>query len=71
MVLHPLIVDSVGRWTRTYDPLDRTRSSQNPYGLTLTFTWAAASQRKALIDPAAGRLTYAYDPAGRRGGMVS
>ena len=57
------MADSTGRYTRTFDALDRTHSSTNPALLTLTFVWDPVGERSALIDPAAGRTTYAYDAA--------
>jgi RHS repeat-associated protein len=54
-----------GTYTMAYDQLDRLTSSQEPFGLVLTYSYDAASDRTRTQDSFGGTTTYLYDAAGR------
>jgi RHS repeat-associated protein len=59
-----LIQDGIGRWTMTYDSLNRVQVATDPMGNRNTYTFDAAGQRTAMAT-AAGRFTYTHDAASR------
>ena len=46
----------------TYDPLDRVKTKQEPFGLSLTYTFDAADNPIVVSDTAGGVVDSGYDP---------
>ncbi len=63
--------DSTGRYTRSYDPLNRTVVSIQPSGGRLSFSWDAVGQRRLMVDLAGGRTTYLHDANGNLTRLVN
>jgi YD repeat-containing protein len=59
-----LIQDGIGRWTMTYDSLNRVQVATDPMGNRNTYTLDAAGQRTVMAT-AAGRFAYTHDAASR------
>jgi YD repeat-containing protein len=67
-----LMQDATGRYTATFDPLNRTNLTVNPAGKRITYVFDPIGQREGMFDPDGGRFTYvfggvtsiAYDNAG-------
>jgi len=50
-----------GAYTMTYDALDRVITTEDPFGLVLTYTYDADSNRTLVQDSLGGVTTYVYD----------
>jgi RHS repeat-associated protein len=57
--------DQNGAYTMAYDALNRMTSEQEPFGLALTFSYDAASNRVLVQDSLNGVATSVYDALGR------
>ena len=57
--------DNSGAYTMTYDALDRMSTEQEPFGLSLTFGYDAASDRVTVTDSFQGVTTSTFDALGR------
>jgi RHS repeat-associated protein len=57
--------DAGGTYNMGYDKLDRLTSTQEPFGLLLTYSYDAASNRTLTQDSFGGVTSYVYDAAGR------
>src|SRR6185295_11726465 len=57
--------DFTGRYTTTFDALDRTRTVTNPAAKCITYGWDAVSQRRFMVEPDGGRFSYSFDDAGQ------
>jgi RHS repeat-associated protein len=57
--------DSTGRYTYSFDALNRKTMVALPSTQRLTYAFDAIAQRKFLIAPTGGRFTYTFDAAGR------
>ena len=55
-----LMHDSTVRYTSTFDKLNRTEMYSNPDRRGMTYSFDAASQRQATVDPGGGRFTSSY-----------
>ncbi|WP_437202984.1 RHS repeat domain-containing protein [Planctomicrobium sp. SH664] len=56
-----VMANATGRYTTTYDELNRKRSVTQPSGAILTYSYQAAGQRRQLQAAGAGVFTYSYD----------
>jgi RHS repeat-associated protein len=57
--------NNAGTYTMTYDALDRMATEQEPFNLTLTFSYDGASNRTLVQDSLGGVTTSVYDAANR------
>ena len=57
--------DNSGTYTMTYDALDRMSTEQEPFSLSLTFGYDAASDRVTVTDSFQGVTTSTFDALGR------
>lgn len=57
--------DATGRYTATYDALDRMIDIRNPSNRRVTYAYDAIGQRRRMLDPDNGRFTYTFDAAAR------
>jgi YD repeat-containing protein len=57
--------DSTGRYTYTFDAVDRKTMAALPSTQRLTYTFDSVGQRNYLVAPTGGRFTTAYDVAQR------
>ncbi|MBS0266547.1 MAG: RHS repeat-associated core domain-containing protein, partial [Planctomycetes bacterium] len=60
-----LLRDATGRYTATFDALDRLSVRTNPANKRITYTYDGISQRRRLADPDGGLFTTVYDAARR------
>ena len=58
-----LMADSTGRYTSTYDALNRVATVENPQTKTLNFTYDSVLNRRTMQTADSGRFTYSYDTA--------
>jgi RHS repeat-associated protein len=59
------MADPTGRYTSTWDALDRRGSVNWPNKGRITYTWDAVGNRVGMVDPDGGVTTYQYDDADR------
>lgn len=57
-----LLHDRTGRYTMTFDDVNRNSVSQAPNSKTITLTYDKVSQRATMAVPGAGKVTYTHDP---------
>lgn len=57
--------DADGRYTYTYDSLDRVATQKDLFSMTLTFTYDAVGNRTQVQDNLGGYTTSVYDNADR------
>jgi len=57
--------DTTGRYTYSYDALNRSKAVTTRAGKTITYSYDAVGNRKFMLDPDGGRFTYIYDAADR------
>lgn len=63
---NPLVVDgAAGRYTRTFDPKNQVVSLTIDNGDALQWLRDSLGRRQVLIDPDAGRATYAWNLTGQ------
>ena len=60
-----VLADLTGRYTSTFDSLNRLRTRTTPANKTITLTHDAISRRRVLQEPEGGRFTYLWDDAMR------
>ena len=58
-----LLHDHTGRYTATYDNLNRPQETKEPNNKIITLTYDKVSQRSTMAVPDVGRVTYTHDPA--------
>lgn len=59
------MVDQVGTTTYQYDQANRLIGLTDPFGVSLSYTYDAAGNRKTIVYPGSRTVTYGYDAAER------
>lgn len=51
------MADATGRYTWTYDAVNRTTRNQQPHSKTISYSWDALGHKAGMRDPDGGRFT--------------